>query len=211
MPGFRLAEPRKAPSQARARATVEAILRATARVLARDGLDRASTNRIAQEAGVSIGSLYQYFPSKEALIAALVERHLEHTEAHLLELGAQAFSLPFEDGVRLLVSAVVRGHQEEPKLHRVVIEQLPPIAKPAAKRRLTERSVELVATYLAARGATAPVEQLRSAGFFVAKTVEACVHGALLERPDLLESGAVVEETVRLVVGYLRPLLPKGT
>src|SRR3954466_5834980 len=69
--------PRRRPRQARAQATVEAIVRATARVLVEEGYDRASTNRIAQAAGVSIGSLYQYFPSKEALVAALVESHVE--------------------------------------------------------------------------------------------------------------------------------------
>ena len=69
--------PRRRPRQARAQATVDAIIQATARVLIEDGYDRASTNRIAQAAGVSIGSLYQYFPSKEALVAALVEEHFD--------------------------------------------------------------------------------------------------------------------------------------
>src|SRR5215471_19293099 len=69
--------PRKKPRQERSHATVDAILDATARVLCTIGYDRASTNRIALAAGVSVGSLYQYFPSKEALVAALIERHVE--------------------------------------------------------------------------------------------------------------------------------------
>src|ERR1700733_5846515 len=69
--------PRKKPRQGRSQATVDAILVATARVLCATGYDRASTNRIALAAGVSVGSLYQYFPSKEALVAALVERHID--------------------------------------------------------------------------------------------------------------------------------------
>ena len=67
--------PRKSASQKRSQATVQALLDATARVLTREGYDRASTNRIAATAGVSVGSLYQYFPNKEALVAALVARH----------------------------------------------------------------------------------------------------------------------------------------
>ena len=63
--------PRKSASQERSRLTVQAILDATARILVREGFDKASTNRIAEVAGVSIGSLYQYFPSKEAIVAAL--------------------------------------------------------------------------------------------------------------------------------------------
>jgi AcrR family transcriptional regulator len=68
--------PRRRPRQARAQATVEAIIKATARVLIEEGYDHASTNRIAQAAGVSIGSLYQYFPSKESLVSALVDEHI---------------------------------------------------------------------------------------------------------------------------------------
>lgn len=63
--------PRKLPKQERSRVTVEAILDATALVLVREGYDRASTKRVAGVAGVSIGSLYQYFPNKESLVAAL--------------------------------------------------------------------------------------------------------------------------------------------
>lgn len=70
-----LTGPRKQASQARSRATVDALVEATARILVRESFDRASTNRIAAEAGVSIGSLYQYFPSKEALVAAVIDRH----------------------------------------------------------------------------------------------------------------------------------------
>ena len=67
--------PRKSASQERSRSTVDALLEATTRILIKEGYDRASTNRIAEVAGVSIGSLYQYFPSKEALVAAVVDRH----------------------------------------------------------------------------------------------------------------------------------------
>ena len=70
-----LTKPRKVASQERARATVDALVEATARILVKEGFDKASTNHIAEVAGVSIGSLYQYFPSKEALVAAVIERH----------------------------------------------------------------------------------------------------------------------------------------
>src|SRR4029450_12583732 len=71
--------PRKSASQERSRLTVNTILEATTRVLLKEGYDRASTNKIAAVAGVSIGSLYQYFPSKEALVAAVIYRHTHAT------------------------------------------------------------------------------------------------------------------------------------
>lgn len=70
-------EPRKHPSQARSSATVDAMLEATARIVESEGLDMLTTNRVAALAGISIGSLYQYFPSKEALLVALVRRERE--------------------------------------------------------------------------------------------------------------------------------------
>src|SRR5262245_47637657 len=76
MPRRPSTNPRKMASQERSRATVDVLLAATARVLVKDGYDHASTNKIAEAAGVSIGSLYQYFPSKEALVAAVIDRHI---------------------------------------------------------------------------------------------------------------------------------------
>src|SRR5437899_6576406 len=66
-------KPRKNASQDRSGATVDALVEATARILVREGFEKASTNRIAEIAGVSVGSLYQYFPSKEALVAAVID------------------------------------------------------------------------------------------------------------------------------------------
>src|SRR5262245_38954880 len=69
--------PRKNPMQSRSRATVDAILRAAGRAFADHGYDEVTTNLVAQIAGVSIGSLYQYYPSKDALVAALIEGHID--------------------------------------------------------------------------------------------------------------------------------------
>src|ERR1700751_5265402 len=88
-------KPRKVASQKRSRATVDALVEATARILVREGFDKASTNRIAEVAGVSVGSLYQYFPSKEALVLAVVERHqqqiMQTVRGELAEVWAQPF------------------------------------------------------------------------------------------------------------------------
>ena len=75
--------PRKRPRQARSKATVDTILDATTRVLVKQGFDGLSTNAVAAAAGVSIGSLYQYFPNKEALVLALIERHMEEMNSSI--------------------------------------------------------------------------------------------------------------------------------
>jgi AcrR family transcriptional regulator len=93
-------KPRKLPTQDRSKETVEAILQATALVLKREGYDRASTRRVAEVAGVSVGSLYQYFPNKESLVVALYNRHLRE----LISM----FEVRFEESVRARLPESIR-------------------------------------------------------------------------------------------------------
>jgi AcrR family transcriptional regulator len=97
--GNKSISPRKDPSQARSRVTVQAILEGAARVFRREGWN-ATTNRIAEEAGVSIGTLYEYFPNKQALLLALANAHME--------LAERSFSLVLDhaDGIEELFTAI---------------------------------------------------------------------------------------------------------
>ncbi len=113
---------RKSPQQDRSRVTVDAILTATAHILTQESYDTASTNRIAECAGVSIGSLYQYFPNKEALVAALIERHanemVEIIESKLQDL----FEAPIEVMFSEIVKTCIAAHAVNPTLHKVLEE-----------------------------------------------------------------------------------------
>src|SRR5271163_826425 len=118
-------DPRKPASQERSRVTVDALLEATARVLTKEGYDGASTNKIAAVAGVSIGSLYQYFPSKEALVAAVIDRHMHEMMQAVRGALAKVATRPIEVAARELVSVMLDAHRVNPKLHRVLAEQTP--------------------------------------------------------------------------------------
>jgi AcrR family transcriptional regulator len=120
-----LINPRKNASQQRSRATVDALVEATARILVKEGFDKASTNRIAEVAGVSVGSLYQYFPGKEALVVAVIERHNQEIMQTVRGELAEVMSQPLQQGVRKLVAVAVKAHRVDPKLHRVLAEQIP--------------------------------------------------------------------------------------
>src|SRR5580692_12951123 len=120
-----LTNPRKAAIQQRARLTVGALLDATARILVKDGYDKASTNKIALAAGVSIGSLYQYFPSKEALVAAVVDRHMTQMLDLVRDEIVKVAARPVDVAVRRLVTAMSDAYRVDPKLHRVLAEQVP--------------------------------------------------------------------------------------
>lgn len=119
--------PRKQPRQERARETVEAILEAAAQVFERHGYAAGTTNRIAERAGISIGSLYQYFPGKDAILLAIVERHVDEGARAMTPLldGLLAEAPPLRDGLRRVVEAMVALHRDRPALHRVLFEEAP--------------------------------------------------------------------------------------
>jgi AcrR family transcriptional regulator len=120
--------PRRRPRQARAQATVDAIIQATARVLIEDGYDRASTNRIAQAAGVSIGSLYQYFPSKEALVSALVDEHVSRMLS-VVEQAAEGAPSDLPGNTRRLMESMISAYRIDPRLHHVLCQEVPKIGE----------------------------------------------------------------------------------
>ncbi len=113
-------EPRRRPRQERARQTVDAILEGAARIFRREGWD-ATTNRIAEEAGVAIGSVYEYFPNKEALLLALAERHVELAEERVGEaLAAEASTRELLERVQAAILASQRFPSEALHLVRDV-------------------------------------------------------------------------------------------
>lgn len=117
-------QPRREPRQVRAELTRERILAAAAHVFTEYGYAAGTTNRIAERARVSIGSLYQYFPNKDAILAALLLRHIDRgawTQADELDLSPGTLAAT----VRALVRDAIDNHSEGPQLLRIMIEEAP--------------------------------------------------------------------------------------
>jgi len=115
-----LPKPRKSPVQARSAATVEAILEAAARILESEGLDGYTTNAIAKRAGVSVGSLYQYFPNKDAITAALVLSDSELMATRLEEVLREFEDKPLIDCIDALIEQTVCHQLDRPGLARLI-------------------------------------------------------------------------------------------
>ncbi|MBU8896711.1 TetR/AcrR family transcriptional regulator [Corallococcus sp. M34] len=196
---------RRNPRQSRSQATCDAILTATARVLVKDGYDAASTNRIAKEAGVSIGSLYQYFPSKEGLVVAVMERHrtqsLAEFEAGLTQLASQ----PLPVALRALIGQVIASKVDNPRLHQVLHELLPRLREWGTVDTFEQRLIRMVRAFLLPRAHDIRPANLDMAVFIMVHTVDALCHAAVSQRPDYLEDDTFAEELCALVLGYLRP------
>lgn len=200
-------KPRKAATQSRSRATVDALVEATARILVREGFDKASTNRIAEAAGVSVGSLYQYFPGKEALVAAVMERHQQEIMQEVRGGLAELFALPVERAMRELVAIAVKAHRVDPALHRVLTEQIPRVGKLQQREAFDRGNFALFRTYLERHRDELHVRDLDLATFVCVTSIEALTHNAVLHYPAALPDqamDALVEEGARLVTGYLK-------
>lgn len=193
---------RKQPSQARSRATVDAILEAGARILSARGWAGFTTNAVAEAAGVSIGSLYQYMPDKLALVGAIRDRHIDDSLAAVQ--GALAAGGTREAFAGRLADALIAAHSRHPGLHRVLLDEAPHLPS----HRDTATTVE--ADYLA--GFAAAVARYRGlpegpeaalAGTVLSDALDGIIHNAA--RRGRLHDGGVRDELVRLLDLALAP------
>ncbi|MBN8561180.1 MAG: TetR family transcriptional regulator [Leptolyngbya sp. UWPOB_LEPTO1] len=195
------ATPRKQPKQERSQVTVEAILSATAHILTENGYNQLTTNRVAERAGVSIGSLYQYFPNKEALIFALAEQHanemVQLAKQHLEGLSDR--TIP--EVLRQIIKAALAAHAVNPKLHRVLHEQIP---HSEVMKRLDQAKIEnLLQSFLAQRSDQLRPKNLELAVFMVERTIRALIYGAMIDHPELLKTGELEQELTLMLSAYL--------
>jgi AcrR family transcriptional regulator len=179
---------------------VDALLEATARVLKSHGVEGLTTNEIARVAGVSVGSVYQYFPDKQALVAALVERKAERDLAEIMAaVGARSGDEP-RAALRRGLECLVALHHRDLALRRALLLLVARVGQYDAVRAIANRGQEALRLLLAG---SVPPERLDIASFLLFHAVEHWVHMAVLERPDLLETPAFVDEIERLWARYL--------
>lgn len=198
-----LLRPRKKPVQGRSRVTVEAIIEAAARLFVRDGYANTTTNRIAELAGVSVGSLYEYFPNKASILLALLTRQVEGTFALMRERLAAVRGRPLDDIVRTLARTVIEAHYKELDLNRILIASMTRVAQWRHMEQVSFSAAELLREALAHLIAD-PV-RLEHAAF----TAETVLEG-LLQRTILfahrLPGYPLEDEIVAVLSGYLGPL-----
>lgn len=188
--------------------TVDALVEATARLLVNEGFDTTSTNKIAQQAGVSIGSLYQYFPSKEALVAAVADRHHDKVMAIVRDALPEIAAQPFEGAVRRIVALAVEAHRIDPRLHRILTEQVPRTGRMKNVEAFDRENLSFVRAWLDSnRSELRAGLDLDLAAFMFVTSVESLTHAAVLHRPESIagtRAKGFVDEVTRLVAGYLR-------
>src|ERR1700756_5511033 len=132
-------EPRKTPVQTRAAVTVEAISEATIQVLLSHGADRLTTTRVANRAGVSVGTLYQYYPNKRSLLFAVFEDHLDKVSRAVEVACEDACHKPMSEMINLVVEAYVDVKMQRADISVALYKVAPDVGGPALVKRTGQR------------------------------------------------------------------------
>jgi AcrR family transcriptional regulator len=195
-------QPRRKPLQVRAELTRERILTAAAHVFAEHGYAAGTTNRIAERARISIGSLYQYFPNKDAILAQLLIRHIDRgtwTGADRLSRAPGTL----RETVQALVRDAIDSHSEDPQLLRIMIEEAPLSQDllDAIERHGAVRTAQI--RDLLTRHPDVRVGDVGTAADLILFTIEMNTH-KLMAAPGSVPVETFATELVDMVTRYLR-------
>jgi AcrR family transcriptional regulator len=194
---------RKAPVQSRSRATVDAILEASIRILERDGPDALTTSRVAETAGVSVGTLYQYFGGRDSILDALQDRELARATELLKGILDNAATL----GDREVAAAVIDGlmglYRVAPALHRLLAVDGLRVTPKEHVLAFDLRIVAAIRGFLSLSTIRLRRQNLDAASFVIYQSVRASMLAYLLERPAGVDEAALAAELTDLILSYL--------
>jgi len=201
---------RKHPQQTRSIAAVQAILEATTQLLLAKGMKDLTTNHVAELAGVSIGSLYQYFPNKEALVARLIELHVEEEITRVSALMTQIreratcqnSKLIREGNIRLVIKEFIDIHTENLELAQILHTQIDDQACRQALRKTTTFFTRLIQKMLDQVDNITNKDNYTRA-YIIANSVDLLIQTTLVEQPKLFSEPKFLDELVSLSMNYL--------
>lgn len=189
-------QPRKTPQQARSRQTRKGILEATTRLLNRKGFDEVSTNHIAKKTGISVGTLYKYYPNKDAILADL--------SLMFMRQDAELFSRIFQESARKrqkksalvdeMVEALIAVHREDAQVRGVVYQNLERLKLLSSARSATQK--------IQTQGTTAVPELDPVQAWVAISAINAAVHSTA-QVPRELQSWGFVKHLARSILAVL--------
>lgn len=197
--------PRKKPRQTRSNVTVEAILESATRIFQRDGFAKTTTNRIAEYAGVSVGSLYQYFPNKVSLLQSLHDRRMEELMTDMA-VACRRNRANLRRAIAAIVETAASHHARYARLIGLTKRHLPPREFPSTQ--LTAEFHSELKSLLARHRAKLRVQDPDFALFFLRSLGRSVMQSAAIDRPTALELGQIKTELTAAALAFL---LPKKT
>lgn len=193
---------RRNPKQARAQATVDAILAATFQLLEADGAGKLTTNRIAERAGVSIGTLYQYFEDRDDILAAMGERQAEALRQKITQIVLDS---PEQGGIRTIVQAMMSGIEGSPETRIVLMDAL---FKAHGESILSQHHLAFLDSISGRSDLNFALG--RESAFVLTHTVVCLLRAAAAEPELALDPTALEDELVLLIESYLEGLAARA-
>lgn len=197
-------KPRKQPSQQRSQQMVDNILEATARILVERGYAGTNTNIVAERAGVSVGSVYQYFPNKDALIAALHAQHGEEMHAMMRSVILSTHGLPLAERLARLIHAQLAAHLAQPTLLRILELELQHLDEPKMSPSHERVVMEGMLSLLREHQDEFKLPEPQLAAWVLLNTAKALIHAAVISPPagqDIVQLEAAITQGL---IGYLQ-------
>jgi AcrR family transcriptional regulator len=195
---------RKSPTQARAEHTVDAILEAAAQILQSDGEEKLNTNRIAERAGFSIGTLYQYFADKEAIIAALAERERDKVLATVVKALSSVESADSQSVIREIVRTMIGSFSKRKRARRIIMMTMLKRWQFAPDRQQGTGVIEQMIVESGGRSGHGRVMS-PAAAFVLTRAFMGAIRAAVLENSPYLETQDFEDEMVHLVLQFGKP------
>ncbi|MFA5629951.1 MAG: TetR/AcrR family transcriptional regulator [Porticoccaceae bacterium] len=200
--GYKRFEVRKAPRQRRSRSTVESIKQAALELAAQEGFTELNTTQIAERAGVSKGSLYQYFSNREAIFMALFEDATTGMAEVMKALYLQILDLPPHEGI----PKAIRRHLELFRQHELIFLTLPgqvPQLRLASQPITYESMIaRFTRTYIRERIPEISDSDLERRAFFIHEIVKGCIASFVSDRPAKISDRSFVEDLSEIIIGY---------
>ncbi len=188
---------RRIPRQARAAETAAAILEAAAQILEAGGLAGFTTNAVAERAGVSIGTLYQYFADKKAILLALAQQEIQST---LAELRQPTDPQTPEERVRQTVRAIINAFRGRLRVRKAVVEAL-------LAQGMGVELMAPVAIFIAHHPRSLMPALTNEQIFVLSRAVMSTIRAAVLEEQPFFRSQVFEDEVVRLGAAYLNSII----
>lgn len=197
--------PRKLPKQLRSKDTVDAIFVAAMQILEKTDSESPPVSAIAERAGVSVGSLYQYFPSKESMISALIRFHLQQQVEAVEKSLEEVKGLPGGEAARVLVEGLIGNKRSRLTIERAMIRFFCRVGDLFTLTEFDDRMNKAVERFITSLGPEVrPLPDPATTAFVIANALRSAVLLTIIQNPERLHSPAFKTELVTLVVNYLR-------
>lgn len=191
------------PIQDRAQKTVQAILTATTRVLSSDGYEGLNTNRVAEVAGVGIGSLYQYFKNKDQIIHSLIKSYIYKRYTLVQEHLSQSKPQELEVAVENVIEALIAAKRANHKFERILELQIPRMGALSLLEKFDQELVDYLKDYFKPFAHELNSEQLEFSLYVTIQAVRGTLVGVGLHRPQYLEKPELKSLITQMVLAIL--------